>query len=75
MNQKEFIELIKRKRLSQMLSQKDVAKSIPISKTAYSKIENHQQNLSFFMIRRLAELFDIDLNIIKEASKDIVFYD
>lgn len=75
MNQKQYIELVKRKRLSQMLSQKELAKSIPISKTAYSKIENHLQNPSFFVIRRLAEIFDIDLNQIKETPSEIVIYD
>ncbi|MCI9181658.1 MAG: helix-turn-helix transcriptional regulator [Acholeplasmatales bacterium] len=75
MDQKQFIELVKRKRLSNLLSQKDLAKSIPISKVTYSKIENHQQNPNFFVIRRLAEILDIDLNIIKEEQSLIVFYD
>ncbi len=75
MDQKQFIELVKRKRLSNLLSQKDLAKSIPISKVTYSKIENHQQNPIFFVIRRLAEILDIDLNIIKEEQSLIVFYD
>ena len=74
MDQKQFIELV-RKRLSNLLSQKDLAKSIPISKVTYSKIENHQQNPNFFVIRRLAEILDIDLNIIKEEQSLIVFYD
>ena len=75
MDQKQFIELVKRKRLSNLLSQKDLAKSIPISKVTDSKIENHQQNPNFFVIRRLAEILDIDLNIIKEEQSLIVFYD
>ncbi|MDE6241413.1 MAG: helix-turn-helix domain-containing protein [Anaeroplasmataceae bacterium] len=75
MTQKEFIELIKKKRLSQMISQKDLAKMIPISKTAYSKIENHLQNPTVFVIQRLAEIFDIDLNILKNTSKEIMNYD
>ena len=58
-----------------MLSQKDLAKQIPISNTAYSKIENHLQNLSFFVIQRLAEIFDIDLNILKSPPKDFIDYD
>ena len=75
MTQRDFMELVKRKRLSLMLSQKEIAKSIPISKSAYSKLENHLQSPSFFVIRRLAELFDIDLNIIKEQTKDYIYYD
>ncbi|MDE5546960.1 MAG: helix-turn-helix domain-containing protein [Anaeroplasmataceae bacterium] len=75
MTQKEFIELIKKKRLDQMISQKDLAKMIPISKTAYSKIENHLQKPTIFVIQRLAEIFDIDLNILKNTSKEIMNYD
>lgn len=58
-----------------MISQKDLAKMIPISKTAYSKIENHLQNPTVFVIQRLAEIFDIDLNILKNTSKEIMNYD
>lgn len=75
LTQKDFIELIKKKRLDQMISQKDLAKMIPISKTAYSKIENHLQNPTVFVIQRLAEIFDIDLNILKNTSKEIMHYD
>ncbi|MDE6407046.1 MAG: helix-turn-helix domain-containing protein [Anaeroplasmataceae bacterium] len=75
MTQKEFIELIKKKRLAQMIPQKDLAKKIPISKTAYSKIENHLQNPSVFVIQRLAEIFDIDLNILKNPPRDFIDYD
>ena len=58
-----------------MISQKDLAKNIPISKTAYCKIENHQQNPSVFVVQRLAEIFDIDLNILKNPPKDFIDYD
>lgn len=58
-----------------MLSQKEIAKSIPISKSAYCKIENHLQSPSFFVIRRLAELFDFDLNRIKEPTRTIIYFD
>lgn len=75
LTQKDFIELIKKKRLSQMISQKDLAKMIPISKTAYSKIENHLQNPTIFVIQRLAEIFDIDLNVLKNPPKDFIYYD
>ncbi|MDE5714767.1 MAG: helix-turn-helix transcriptional regulator [Anaeroplasmataceae bacterium] len=75
MNQYDFIELIKKKRENQFLSQKDLAKQIPISKTAYCKIENHQQNLNFFIIKRIAELLEIDLNLIKDLKKETIFFD
>lgn len=75
MRQKDFVEYIKRKRLSQRISQKELAKSIPLASSTYSKIENHQQNLSFFVIQRLAEIFDIDLNILKNPRKDFIDYD
>lgn len=75
MNQRDYIELIKLKRQTLLLSQKELAKQIPISKTAYCKIENHKQNLSFFLIIRLAILLDIDLNLLKAPPQAIVFYD
>lgn len=75
MRQKDFIEYVKKKRISQMISQKDLAKSIPIASSTYSKIENHKQNPSFFVIQRLAEIFDIDLNILKNSPKDFIDYD
>ncbi len=75
MNQRDYIELIKLKRQTLLLSQKELAKQIPISKTAYCKIENHKQNLSFFLIVRLAILLDIDLNLLKAPPQAIVFYD
>lgn len=75
MNQRDYIELIKLKRQTLLLSQKELAKQIPISKTAYCKIENHKQNLSFFLIVRLATLLDIDLNLLKAPPQAIVFYD
>lgn len=76
MQEYDFIELIKRKRLSLFLSQKDLAKQIPISKTAYCKIENHQQSISFDVLKRLAILLDIDLNIIIDSKHtDNFFYD
>lgn len=75
MTEKEFIELIKKKRLSQWISQKELAKQIPISKSAYSKIENHIQKPSFFVILRLAEIFDINLNLFKNTPKDFIEYD
>ncbi len=58
-----------------MMSQKEVAKCIPLPVSTYSKIENHLQNPSFFVIQRLAEIFDIDLNIIKNTKKTIIIYD
>ena len=75
MTQKEFITLIKQKRESLLLSKKEFARQIPISESAYSKIENYQQNLNYFLIKRIAELLEIDLNILKEKAKDMPFFD
>lgn len=76
MQEYDFIEYIKRKRLSLFLTQKDLAKRIPISKTAYCKIENHQQSLSFFVLTRIASLLQIDLNIILDQEQSTsYFYD
>ena len=74
MNCKEFIEYIKHKRERSFITQKDLAKKIPINKCTYCKIENHKQEPSFFMIKRLAEIFDIDLNIIKSKTDEIEHY-
>lgn len=75
LNQKEFIEFIKKMRVNKMMSQKDIAKRICISKSAYSKIENHKQTPSLFVVVRLAEIFDIDLNDFKTTKKDFMNYD
>lgn len=76
MSEYDFIEYIKRKRLSLFISQKDLAKQIPIASSAYCKIENHQQTLSIFILGRLAEILDIDLNILRLPSNPKhVFFD
>ena len=65
MEEKEFIKLIKKKREDNFILQKDIAKQIPISKSSYSKLENGKLKLNFFLIRRISEILDIDLNTIK----------
>lgn len=65
----EFIAFIKKKREDAFLLQKDIAKKIPISKTTYCKIENGKQLPSYFVIKRLAEIWDIDLNMIKNKHE------
>lgn len=74
MTQKDFIKIVKEKRISLNLTQKDFAKKIPISKTAYCKIENNLQGLNYFLIMRIGILLNIDLNIIKEALEDNHIY-
>lgn len=65
MEEKEFINLIKKRRKDLMILQKDLAKKIPISKSSYSKLENGKLSLNFFLLRRISEILDIDLNSIK----------
>ena len=65
MEEKEFIALITLKRESRLINQKDIAKLIPMSASSYSKLEKGKLKLNYFLIRRLSEIFDIDLNIIK----------
>ena len=65
MEEKEFITLIKTKREDKFILPKDIAKIIPMSKSSYSKLENGKLKLNFFLIRRISEILDIDLNTIK----------
>lgn len=65
MEEKEFIALIILKRESRMIMQKDIAKLIPMSTSSYSKLEKGIIKLNYFTIRRLSEILDIDLNLIK----------
>lgn len=69
MTENEFIELIKKKRLDQLMTQKQLAYILSISNSKYCKIEGHKQNLTFNLIKRLAEIFELDLNIIKTSPK------
>lgn len=75
MSEKEFIELIKKKRLIANIKSASIAKELCISKSCYSKIENHNQRLTFYEIIRLAELFDIDLNVLKNKEEIKHYYD
>lgn len=68
MTEQQFINLIKKKRESKFILQKTIAKKIPISKSSYSKLENGNKKLNFFLIKRLSELLDIDLNQIKDLD-------
>lgn len=74
MEEKEFIDLIKKKRETAMILQKDIAKMIPMNKASYCKIENGKKKLSFFTLRRLAEIWEIDLNQIKNQQKKTYVY-
>ncbi len=76
MSEYDFIEYVKRKRLSLSMNQKTLAKKIPICVSSYCKIETHQHNINYFILRRLAELLNIDLNIIKQVHlEQPVIYD
>lgn len=71
MSEYDFIELIKRKRLIAHISMKALAKKIPICASGYCKIETHHQKLNYFIIRRLGEIWDLDLNLLKDSTPNI----
>lgn len=77
MNEFEFIKLIKEKRLSKKLSQKELAKLLVIPHTTLCKIENGKQKLDYKTIRMISIILDIDLNLIKEdyCEKEAIYYD
>ncbi len=75
MSEKEFVKLIKKKRLIANIKASFIAKELCISKSSYSKIENHKRNLYYYEIIRLAEIFNIDLNILKNKNEHKSFYD
>lgn len=77
MNEKEFIKMIRNKRINAFMTQKQVAKRLCISISQYSKLENFRISPSFKVIQGLAEIFDLDLNIIKynKSPNFLVTYD
>ncbi len=75
MSEREFIELIKKKRLLANKKSSFIARELCISKSSYSKIENHKRNLYYYEIIKLAEIFNIDLNILKNNNEHESYYD
>lgn len=75
MTEKEFLMSVKIQRERLFLSQKDFARQIPLSKSTYCKIENGRQKITFFVLKRIAEILNIDLNSIKDPKGRIFWTD
>lgn len=58
---KDFAKIIKDKRESTGLYQKDVAKELAIKKTRYNRIENGVLEPSFIELQQIARFLNIDL--------------
>ncbi len=77
MKEIEFIIYVKQKRKEKNILTKDMAALLNVSSSYYSKIENNKISLNFSMIKRISEILDIDLNIIKNYDNfnHVVYYD
>ena len=77
MTEKEFKTLIKQKRIEKHIMLKDMANRLNISSSYYSKIENDKIKINYELIKRISEILEIDLNIIKDSIiiKKVIFYD
>lgn len=65
----EFAMLIKRKRESLFITQKDMAFKVGIAQSAYNKIENGNQEPSFNQLIRICKELELDLTEILELKK------
>lgn len=65
----EFAMLIKRKRESLFITQKDMAFKVGIGQSAYNKIENGNQEPSFNQLIRICKELELDLTEILELKK------
>lgn len=62
---------IARVRRHQNLTQENVAFDLDISKTAYSKIERGETNISFLRLVQIAEYFKVDVAELVNGSIDV----
>mgnify|MGYP002860230145 FL=1 len=59
-------------RRHQNLTQENVAFDLEISKTAYSKIERGETNISFLRLVQIADYFHVDISeFVKGSTSDI----
>lgn len=58
-------------RRRQNLTQDSVAFDLDISKTAYSKIERGETNISFLRLVQIAEYFKVDVSELVKGSTDV----
>ena len=72
----EFAKEIKKHRMKKGISQKELARLIPTTRSTLCKIENGKQEPSFFILQRIIILLEIDFNnIIKAPNQTDFFYD
>lgn len=62
---------IARVRRHQNLTQENVAFDLDISKTAYSKIERGETNISFLRLVQIADYFNVDVAELVNGGSDI----
>ena len=76
MSYEEFLNLIKMRRLELNLTQEDLAYMIPVSRIRYNRIETNKSELTYYELKAIAEILNINLNVIKNKKpKDIVSFD
>lgn len=69
MTYEELADLIKRKRFLGNLTQKQVSLLIPCKPSTYFRIENGQQEPNFYQLKRLIEIFNLNVNEIFASKK------
>lgn len=78
MNFSNFAEIIKQKRMSMGLLQKEMALKVPIQKSRYNRIENGLLEPTFIELQAICRILDIDLTEALELKKPIredIFFD
>ena len=76
MSYEEFLNLIKMRRLELNLTQEDLAYMIPVSRIRYNRIETTKSELTYYELKAIAEILNINLNVIKNKKpKDILSFD
>ena len=71
MNYKNFCQIVKNKRISLGLTQKDVRLRMGISQSKYSKLETGYQEPTFNELQILVRILNIDLNEILKLKEPI----
>lgn len=69
MTYQEFANMIQRRREDLFLTQKEFAARIPMSNSAYNKVENGKQEPSFFQLQKICMLLEIDLSALWGIKK------
>lgn len=61
---------IKNAREDKDLLQRDMAALIPMNQSNYSKIERNFQEPDMHQLKRIAEILDLDLNVLFDLKRD-----